>query len=63
MKPLPVGLCGFCCSIEAAATERETLERNGAKRRNAEENSLMVGFVSGKDEERWTRECGTVAIT
>jgi hypothetical protein len=63
VKPLPVGLCGFCCRIEAAATERETLERNGAKRRNAEENSLMVRFVSGEDEERWTRECGTVAIT
>lgn len=63
MKPLPVGLCGFCCSIEAAATEKDMLERNGARRRNVEENSLMVGFVSGKDEERWNRECGTVAVT
>ena len=39
------------------------LERNGGRRRNVEENSLMVGFVSGKDEERWNRECGTVAVT
>lgn len=62
MKPLPVGLCGFCCSIEAAATERETLERNGARRRNAEENSLVVGFVIAEGEERWARECATVAI-
>lgn len=40
--PVPAGLWGFCCSVEVAARERETLERKGVRRRNAEENSLVV---------------------
>lgn len=48
---LPDWVRGFCWRIEAAARERETLERRGVRRLNAKENSLVVVWFRGW--QRW----------